>query len=68
VTLIDWIIKVGNKEAAKRLQVSVRTVQSYRQGVRVPKRQRAMLISRITGGKVSFKECYPNEERASNGD
>lgn len=60
MTLIKWISKVGIKKAAKMLEVSERTIYSYKQGVRVPKRTRAIEMYRITGGKVSFKECYPD--------
>jgi DNA-binding transcriptional regulator YdaS (Cro superfamily) len=58
MSLVDWIKMVGNKEAAKRLGVSERTVESYRQGRRKPKPGRVLDIAKLTGSKVSFKECF----------
>jgi DNA-binding transcriptional regulator YdaS (Cro superfamily) len=59
--LSDWIKSVGNKHAAKLLVVSERTIESYRQGRRRPRPEMAIRMSKLTGGKVSFAECYPRD-------
>jgi transcriptional regulator with XRE-family HTH domain len=58
MSLVDWIKMVGNAEAAKRLGVSKRTIESYRQGRRKPKPSTVLDIAKKTGSKVSFKECF----------
>lgn len=53
-----YIGEVGEKQFAKRLKVTERRVQSWRLGQRFPRPEMARRIERLTGHKVSFKECY----------
>jgi DNA-binding transcriptional regulator YdaS (Cro superfamily) len=58
MTLKEWITKVGDAEAAKRLGIKERTVKSWRLGERMPRPAKVRDIAKITGNRVSFKECF----------
>ena len=53
-----YIEGIGDRAAAKLFGVSVQTTYAWRTGRRVPRPAKALQIEKITGGKVTVKECY----------
>ena len=57
-TLPEYICEVGDREAARLFGVSVRAVESWRRGERVPRPETAARIVKATKGRVDYSGCY----------
>lgn len=53
-----YITHVGDAEAARLFDVTLRAVASWRYGARRPRPRKALEIERVTKGKVRFAEIY----------
>lgn len=53
-----YIEQLGDEEAAKRFNVPIRTVASWRRGERKPRPKQAEKIISDSGGKVTFEGIY----------
>ena len=58
MTLIKYIIKVGDKEAAKLFNVKPRTVASWRRGEHFPRSSKAQEIVLLTKCKITMADIY----------
>lgn len=58
MNLSEYIATIGDKAAAKLFGVSERVAQSYRNGERRPRPERAQRIIDATGGKVDWAGIY----------
>ncbi len=55
MTLKEWIIKTGPKNAAKLLKVEQATVSYWRSRRTFPRPKTMVKINRLSGGKVTFE-------------
>lgn len=58
MTLTDYIAERGDACCAELFAVRLRTVRSWRYGERCPSPAAAAQIERLTGGEVTFAECF----------
>lgn len=63
--LPDYIRTIGDSAAMVLFGVKPGTVKAWRLGYRVPAIEKAREIEAVTGGKVSFSECYPPKVEAA---
>lgn len=58
MTLIEYIVEVGDEVAARVLNAEERTIASWRRGERTPRPKKAFEIEKTLKGRVSFADCY----------
>jgi hypothetical protein len=58
MTLKDYIKKVGEKELAKELGVSVNTIKSWRYGLRQPSVKQAKNLIAMTGRALDWENIF----------